>query len=96
MTVSIGNRDRTDLHTGNSSLILGDQDSPVNQSCDMWEGDGSEVENAEPGLVLGRLMLTRGRQESLEAGSHSLSTISVMRIMKMHEGPGLKIGVSMP
>lgn len=62
----------------------------MDQSRDMWEGDGSEVKNAEPGLVLGRLLLTRGRQETLEAGRRSLSTASMVRIMQVHEGPSLQ------
>ena len=78
------------MHTWDSSLMLGNQDSPVDQSCYMWEGGCSSVEDAEPGAVLGGLILMRRGQDSLKEGSGRLRLVSAVRIVEMHQGPGLR------
>lgn len=67
----------------------GHQDGPVDQGRNMWEGGGSSVEDAEPGAVLGRLVLTRWGQEFLDSSSSSSRLVSVVRIVEVHEGPSL-------
>lgn len=69
------------------SLVCRDHNSPMDQRGSEWESVGSRVENAEVCAILGRGMLTWWRQESLEAGCSSLCLATVMRIVKMHEGP---------
>jgi hypothetical protein len=43
------------MQTWNSSLILGNQDSPVNEVRDVWKGSCDMVEFAEPMTALGVL-----------------------------------------
>ena len=69
--------------------MLRSQDSPVDESHDVWVCNRSSVEDAEEAAVLGRGVLTWWRQEALDTSSACGDLAAMMRIMKVHEGPEL-------
>jgi hypothetical protein len=54
------------------------------------EGVGGIVEDAEPVLVATGIVLTRWGHQFLEVGCRGSRLASVMRVVEVHEGPGLK------
>jgi hypothetical protein len=54
------------------------------------EGVDGVVEDAEPVLVAGGIVLTRWGHQLLEAGCRRSRLASVVRIVEVHEGPGLE------
>ena len=77
--------------TWNSSLALWHQDRPVNECRHMWEGVGGIVENAEPVLVAAGRVLAWWGHQLLEAGCHGSRLAAVVRVVEVHEGPGLQM-----
>jgi hypothetical protein len=74
--------------------MLWSQDSPMDESHDVWVRNGSSVEDAEKGAILGRGVLTWGRQEALDTSSACRDLAAMMRIMKMHKSPELYAGLA--
>jgi len=70
--------------------MLGNQDSPVDEGCDVWKGSGGRVEDAEPETILGVLRLTRRRQDLLKASGEGARLAVVVRIVEVHESPDLQ------
>ena len=58
--------------------------------CDnMWICNRSSVEDAEEGTILGCWVLTWWGEDFLETGRGCLNLAAMVRVMKMHVGPGL-------
>ena len=69
--------------------MLWSQDSPVDESHDVRVCNGSSVEDAEEGAILGRGILTWRREEALNTSSACRNLATMVRIMKVHESPEL-------
>jgi hypothetical protein len=54
------------------------------------EGVGGIVEDAEPVLVAAGIVLTRWGHQFLEVGCRRSRLASVVRVVEVHEGPGLE------
>ena len=62
----------------------------MDQSRDVWVGDGSGVEDAEEGTILCCGMCAWRRQQLLEASAIGRDLAGVMRVVEVHEGPDLR------
>lgn len=80
--------------TWDGSLMGRDLDSPVDEGRRECKCIGSRVEDAEPCTIICAAVLTWGRQGSLDHLSVSLVLATMMRIVEMHEGPSLRIGLA--
>ena len=65
-------------------------DKPVHGSRDSWEGIGSSIEDAEPNAILCGRVLAGWRQESLNASLPGLGLATVVRVVEVHDGVGLR------
>lgn len=76
--------------TWNGSVVGWNHNSPVYQNGREWENLSSRVEDAEPCAILSRSILAGWRDELLEAGCSALLSAAMVRVVEVHEGPGLR------
>lgn len=78
-----------DPHTRNLRLSVWHRNCPVYQAHNEWEYQNSSIEDAKHGSIMGVGMLAGRRQQLLEASRGRRNLASMVRVVEMHEGPGL-------